>query len=208
VVTPVKPIAWFAERWEVICGRFQRSVVDGGGVRGPVYSPIDYDGKTLDNHIDGNTSKRIIGCCSPVSGTAEPEMRGLYILITLNIDGGMEVLKYVGRLSVEQPNVFSSKPVQLALKVYKASRNTRRTWRFRTKDAVAAYRPTFKRLTNIMYFFILLRHASLSEPNKRPRSSTTTPTSSLYCGRLPLLTYSHASCSNMSSKCARWRFAL
>ena len=34
----VKPIMRVAERWEAICGRFQRSVVDGGVVRGLVYS--------------------------------------------------------------------------------------------------------------------------------------------------------------------------
>jgi len=129
--------------------------VDAGCERRPVYSPIDYNRKTLDNHVDGNTSKRIIGCYRPVSDAAEPEMRGLYILIKLNIDDGMEVLKYAGRLSVEQPNAFSSKPVQLALEVYKASRNIGQTWRFRIKDAVTAYRPTFKRFTNIMYFLFL-----------------------------------------------------
>jgi len=111
VVTPMKPIMGFAEQWEATCGRLQRRVVDDGGGRGPVYSPVNYDDKTLDNHVDGNTSKRINGCCSPVSGTAEPEMRGLYILITLNINGGMEVLKCACCLSVEQLNVFSSKPV-------------------------------------------------------------------------------------------------
>ena len=34
----VKPITRFAERWEAICGRFQKSVVDGRVGRGPVYS--------------------------------------------------------------------------------------------------------------------------------------------------------------------------
>lgn len=66
-------------------------------------------------------SKRIIGsngAKSPSRGTAEPEMRGLYILLTLNNEGGMEVLKYSGRLCVQKPAIFYSKPVQLALSIF------------------------------------------------------------------------------------------
>jgi hypothetical protein len=66
-----------------------------------------------------NVSNRIVGNSNTVSGTAEPEMRGLYILLTINNDGGMEVLKYAARLSRDRPNIFNSKPVQMALQVYK-----------------------------------------------------------------------------------------
>ena len=38
LVTLVKPIAGFAEQWEAICGRFQKSGVNGEGGREPVYS--------------------------------------------------------------------------------------------------------------------------------------------------------------------------
>ena len=87
------------------------------------------------------------GVKSTSLGTAEPEMRGmyglgsllllhivyltitcrfldfvldkgLYILLTLNNEGGMEVLKYSGRLCVEKPNIFYSTPVQLALSIF------------------------------------------------------------------------------------------
>ena len=58
-------------------------------------NPVDYDGKPLMNSADtAMLSKRIIGNPNAGSGTAEPEMRGLYILLTINNDGGMEVLKY------------------------------------------------------------------------------------------------------------------
>lgn len=43
---------------------------------------------------------------------------GLYILLTLNNEGGMEVLKFSGRLCVEKPAIFYSKPVQLALSIF------------------------------------------------------------------------------------------
>ena len=83
-------------------------------------NPIDYDGSSIINdNSTSNTSKRIIGSESKKNGTAEPEMRGLYILLTLDNDGGMEVLKYAARLSVENKAVFQSRPVQLALEVYK-----------------------------------------------------------------------------------------
>lgn len=87
-------------------------------------TPKDYDGMLLNNKTISD--KRIVGhknTLNPNSnGTAEPEMRALYILLTLNNDGGMEVLKYVGALSVENSSVYRSKPVQLALDVYKAKK--------------------------------------------------------------------------------------
>ena len=45
-------------------------------------------------------------------------MRGLYILLTMNNEGGMEVIKYSGRLCTERPEIFYSKPVQLALSIF------------------------------------------------------------------------------------------
>ncbi|KAI2510245.1 SAC3/GANP family [Fragilaria crotonensis] len=67
-----------------------------------------------------DVARRIIGNKSPAQGTAEPEMRAIYILLTLENDGGMEVLKYAAKLSSERPEVFNSKPVQLALEIFKA----------------------------------------------------------------------------------------
>ena len=99
---------------------------DAGVVHGCQYSavkgnnPVDYDNKPLMNAAETmNVSNRIVGNSNTVSGTAEPEMRGLYILLTINNDGGMEVLKYAARLSRDRPNIFNSKPVQMALQVYK-----------------------------------------------------------------------------------------
>jgi len=101
-------------------------------------NPVDYDGQLLaNNDMDKSAnetpdnsapttsdtrvnSDRIIGCKSPNQGTSEAEMRGLYILLTINNDGGMEVLKYTARLSVEKPKIFNSKLVQLAFQIYKA----------------------------------------------------------------------------------------
>jgi len=89
-------------------------------------SPIDFDGSALSNATDGDdVSKRLIGkhgMKSPTRGTAEPEMRGLYILLTMNNEGGMEVLKYSGRLCVQRPDVFYSRPVQLALSVFQSKK--------------------------------------------------------------------------------------
>ena len=85
--------------------------------------PVDYDGKPLVNDSSSSSiGKRIVGHASKTKGTAEPEMRGLYILLTIDTDGGMEVLKYSARLSELSPEIFNSKPVQLALQVYKAKR--------------------------------------------------------------------------------------
>ena len=85
-------------------------------------SPVDFDGRELSNHSDSeDISKRIIGkngVKSPTRGTAEPEMRGLYILLTMNNEGGMEVIKYSGRLCLQRPEIFYSKPVQLALSIF------------------------------------------------------------------------------------------
>jgi hypothetical protein len=50
-------------------------------------------------------------------------MRGLYILLTMNNEGGMEVLKYSGRLCTQKPDIFYSKPVQLALSIFQAKKD-------------------------------------------------------------------------------------
>lgn len=89
-------------------------------------TPVDFDGTALMNDANSDTiSLRLIGGTSAVNslhhGTAEPEMRGLYILLTLENDGGMEVLKYVARLYQLRPDVYHTVPVQLALTIYKVS---------------------------------------------------------------------------------------
>jgi len=90
-------------------------------------SPIDFDGSVLANTPQSeDVSKRIIGNKSNTRnnhGTAEPEMRGLYILLTLNNEGGMEVLKYTARLCVQKPAIFYSKPVQLAMSIFQAKKD-------------------------------------------------------------------------------------
>jgi hypothetical protein len=86
-------------------------------------SPVDFDGKPLNNKAsNAAVKKRLIGehaVNHPTRGTAEPEMRGLYILLTIDNDGGMEVLKYAAKLFKERPAVYHSRPVQLALNIYK-----------------------------------------------------------------------------------------
>ena len=79
-------------------------------------TPVDYDGVELINSSE--TSRRIIGNTAN-NGTAEAEMRGLYILLTMHNDGGMEVLKYAASLSMKNPIIFQSYPVQLALSVFR-----------------------------------------------------------------------------------------
>jgi len=86
--------------------------------------PVDYDGTPLNNDKDKiRLSDRLIGAHTANGSkntTAEPEMRGLYILLTLDNDNGMEVLSYAAELSRRRPEIFLSKPVQLAMEVFKA----------------------------------------------------------------------------------------
>lgn len=85
-------------------------------------TPSDYDGSELVN--TPAPSSRLLGKDGLQQihhGTAEPEMRGLYILLTIDNDGGMEVMRYAAHLSRERPEIFYSEPVQLALSVYKVS---------------------------------------------------------------------------------------
>jgi len=89
-------------------------------VQGP--NPIDYDGVELKNNKILPTTRFIgTGTATENNGTAEAEMRGLYILLTMHNDGGMEVLKYAASLAAKNPVVFQSKPVQLALSVFRVS---------------------------------------------------------------------------------------
>jgi len=82
-------------------------------VMGPC--PIDYDGNALVNSPESAQLHQLsIGFKDKsLSGTSESEMRALYILLTANNDGGMEVIKYAGRLSVDRPDVFKSAPVKV-----------------------------------------------------------------------------------------------
>lgn len=86
-------------------------------------APLDFDGSALNNSAqESHISRRIIGehAVKQLShGTAEPEMRGLYMLLTMNNEGGMEVLKYAAKLFQERPEIYHSKPVQLALEIFK-----------------------------------------------------------------------------------------
>eukprot|EP00934_Nitzschia_sp_Nitz4_P005838 Nitzschia sp. Nitz4//scaffold155_size52807//24534//29951//NITZ4_006799-RA/size52807-snap-gene-0.38-mRNA-1//1//CDS//3329537378//5828//frame0 len=88
--------------------------------------PVDFDGTPLRNEAEGShISSRVIGkhaVSRPGHGTAEPEMRALYILLTMNNEGGMEVLKYAAKLFKDRPAVYHSKPVQLALDIFKAKK--------------------------------------------------------------------------------------
>jgi hypothetical protein len=89
-------------------------------------NPVDYDGNALNNSPDNpSNSLRLIGKGAvnlPAHGTAEPEMRALYILLTMDNEGGMEVLKYAAKLFKERPAVYQSKPVQRAMEVFKSKK--------------------------------------------------------------------------------------
>jgi hypothetical protein len=107
--------------------RFNVGDFTHGCVSDPVQGndPVDFDGSPLNNAANGPLVRnRIIGSHNvnhPTHGTAEPEMRGLYILLTMNNDGGMEVLKYAAKLFQERPAVYYSTPVQLAWTIFKVS---------------------------------------------------------------------------------------
>lgn len=141
--------------------------------------PSDYDGTTLVN--DPSSGTRLIGKDGIQQyhhGTAEPEMRGLYILLTIDNDGGMEVMRYAAHLSRERPEIFQSIPVQLALKIYKASINC---------------------LMNAMNCF--LSKIQLSLGIYRPKKSPIMPDSFVFSARLQRRIYSLALCLSMSLKC-------
>lgn len=93
-------------------------------VQGP--TPSDYDGTELGKHDEELVSLRMVGKSavgSSFRGTAEPEIRGLYILQTMNNDRGLEVRRYVSSLSQERPEIYRTEPVQLAISVFKVSRH-------------------------------------------------------------------------------------
>lgn len=79
--------------------------------------PVDYNEKLLLNDTSG-LDQRVIGFVAN-HGTSEAEMRGMYILLTIDNDGGMEVLKYAGQLFTERREMYESPQVQLAMNVYK-----------------------------------------------------------------------------------------
>lgn len=84
--------------------------------------PVDYDGEPLKNAPDPTLlSHRMIGNAADSHGTSEPEMRGLYILLTIDNDGGSEVLSYAAHLYRNKPHVYQSNHVQLALAIFKVS---------------------------------------------------------------------------------------
>ena len=92
----------------------------------PGVNPVDYDGSPLNNTSDTSAlpSQRLIGKAgvnTPSRGTAECEMRALYILLTMNNDGGMEVMRYTAALYRDRPEIYNSKPVQLALEIFRVS---------------------------------------------------------------------------------------
>lgn len=150
-------------------------------------SPVDFDGSDLSNNsASEDVSKRIIGdngLNSSTRGTAEPEMRGLYILLTMNNEGGMEVIKYSGRLCTQRPEIFYSKPVQLALSIFQAS--------IHDNDIFDEIMPTH---IDVLYYLLL-------QFQLFRRERTTTTQSSFICSDLPQRRiYSPASCLSMSNK--------
>jgi hypothetical protein len=90
--------------------------------------PVDYNGSSLNNASDNPMiARRLIGKNSNKTigrGTAEPEMRAIYILLTMGNEGGMEVLKYAAKLFQERPAVYHSPPVQLAISIFKAKKDS------------------------------------------------------------------------------------
>lgn len=86
-------------------------------------TPLEFDGTDLDNSSTSpGVLRRILGKHAvnlSSRGTAEPEMRGIYMLLTMNNEGGMEVLKYAAKLFEDRPEIYYSPPVQLALDIFK-----------------------------------------------------------------------------------------
>jgi hypothetical protein len=109
-------------------------------------NPVDYDDTPMINDTKLVTN-RIIGSHavnSPHHGTAEPEMRGLYILLTIDNDGGLEVNKYASRLYEERPEVYNTLPVQLALSIFKVCfQNARSTFKMSIRFALDIAFPLF-----------------------------------------------------------------
>lgn len=96
-------------------------------------SPVDYDGTPLNPKASDNCFLGVAS--SPSHGTAEPEMRGLYILQTMmnEADGGLEITRFAFNLLQNRPEIYYSSPVQLALMIFKVSDNVV----FLTREVVA-----------------------------------------------------------------------
>jgi len=139
-------------------------------------TPTDYDGVALNNSPIGTRLVGKEGINHFHHGTAEPEMRGLYILLTIDNDGGMEVMRYAADLSRERPEIFQSAPVQLALQVYKV------------------------RYLRKCYFLFVTCHYD-SHNFVRPRKSVITLDFSAFCDPRRPLTCLGASCSSTFLKC-------
>lgn len=133
-------------------------------------NPVDYDGQPLSNASAANG--RLIGkhvADSPHHGTAEPEMRGLYILLTIDNDGGLEVNKYASRLFEERPEVYHTEPVQLALSVYKVRVLVRRRcnpWSHLHVECISMYfsRPRTTGITPNSFRYCVHRRRPISLP--------------------------------------------
>ena len=97
-------------------------------------SPKEYDGSDMNNSPDYAGGRCIGGEGRSPLGTDEAEMRSLYMLLTMDNDGGMEVMKYAARL---RSDIFNSDPVQFALEVFLA-----------------------RKANNYVRFFALLKRAS------------------------------------------------
>jgi SAC3/GANP family len=88
-------------------------------IQGP--PPVDYNGILVDPKA---SDQCFVGTpASSSHGTAEPEMRGLYILQTMmnEADSGLEITKFAFNLLQNRPEVYYSTPVQLALTIFKVS---------------------------------------------------------------------------------------
>jgi hypothetical protein len=86
-------------------------------IQGP--PPVDYNGILLDPK---SSDQCFVGSSASSShGTAEPEMRGLYILQTMmnEADSGLEITRFALNLLQNRPEVYYSAPVQLALTIFK-----------------------------------------------------------------------------------------
>jgi hypothetical protein len=86
-------------------------------IQGP--PPVDYNGILLDPQ---SSDQCFVGSPTSAShGTAEPEMRGLYILQTMmnEADSGLEITRFALNLLQNRPEVYYSAPVQLALTIFK-----------------------------------------------------------------------------------------
>ena len=101
----------------------EQSIVTNDTVQG--CDPVDYNGDLLNNISTNKMITRRLICKNSdkaaTRGTAEPEMRGIYILLFMKNE--MEVLKYASRLFKERPAVYHSIPVQLALSIFQAKKD-------------------------------------------------------------------------------------